>query len=135
MLRFFALCGCMWTTLARMAHPVFHFQMLTNDPEAAQTFYSHLFGWTVSAPDGIGFRRIDTNTEEGIRGGMWPLDHEGAQPFVQLFVGTDDVGASVAEAVRLGARVEVPPTKLPGGDEVAIIHDPQGIPVGLWRKG
>jgi predicted enzyme related to lactoylglutathione lyase len=37
-------------------------------------------------------------------------------------------------AKRLGATVEVPPTKLPQGGEVAVSHDPLGMPFGLWKR-
>jgi predicted enzyme related to lactoylglutathione lyase len=116
-----------------MAHPVAHFQMITTDPVAAQSFYSQLFGWTVDAPDAMGFRPLSTGSPEGIHGGLWPAP-PGVTGFVQLFVATDDVASSVAEATRLGAKVLVQPTALPEGGEVAVLHDPQGIPFGLWRK-
>ena len=37
----------------------------------------------------------------------------------------------VGRAEKLGARVIIPPQMLPGGDVLAIMHDPQGIPFGL----
>jgi len=46
----------------------------------------------------------------------------------------DDVGASVAQAVELGAKVLIPATKLPEGDEMAVLHDPQGMPFAVWRR-
>jgi predicted enzyme related to lactoylglutathione lyase len=116
-----------------MAHPVLQFQMITTDADGSQKFYSQLFGWSVASPDAMGFRRITTGSDKGIEGGLWPSPPE-FKGFIQIFVGTDDVAASVEAAKELGATVEVPPTKLPGGDEVAVLHDPQGIPFGLWRK-
>lgn len=50
---------------------------------------------------------------------------------MQLFVEVEDVQACIREATRLGASVIVPPQRLPDGDEVAILKDPEGIPFGL----
>jgi predicted enzyme related to lactoylglutathione lyase len=52
---------------------------------------------------------------------------------VQLLVEVDDVSRHVQEATALGARVIVAPQKLPDGDEMAILHDPEGIPFGICR--
>ena len=114
------------------SHPVLHFQMISKDPDASSSFYSSLFGWTIHPPDPMGFRMLTTGSDEGISGGIWPAPPE-ATGFVQLFIATNDVAVSVAHAVSLGAKVEVPPTIVPAG-EVAVLHDPLGIPFGLWRK-
>jgi predicted enzyme related to lactoylglutathione lyase len=52
---------------------------------------------------------------------------------VQLFIHVDDVKAHVLKAQELGARIVVPPQTLPGGDEMAIALDPDGIPFGMFR--
>jgi predicted enzyme related to lactoylglutathione lyase len=39
----------------------------------------------------------------------------------------------VTKATALGAKVLIPPQNLPGGDELAILHDPEGIPLGIFR--
>jgi predicted enzyme related to lactoylglutathione lyase len=116
-----------------MSHPVLHFQMISTDPDASTSFYSRLFGWTVKPPDPMGFRMLSTGSERGISGGIWPAPPE-IIPFVQLFIGTDDVAASVDEALALGAKVEIPPIVLPSGDELAVLHDPLGMHFGLWKK-
>lgn len=45
-----------------------------------------------------------------------------------------DVAASVKQAQELGAKVLIPPTVLPGGDEMAVLHDPQGMPFALLQQ-
>jgi uncharacterized protein len=116
-----------------MSHPVLHFRMISKDPDASTSFYSKLFGWSVQPPDPTGFRPLSTGSEQGIGGGIWPAPPE-ITPFIQLFIGTDDVAASVAEALALGAKVEIPAIVLPSGDELAVLHDPFGMPFGLWKK-
>lgn len=35
---------------------------------------------------------------------------------------------------RTGGRTIIPPQTLPGGDVMAVMHDPLGIPFGLLSK-
>jgi predicted enzyme related to lactoylglutathione lyase len=39
----------------------------------------------------------------------------------------------IEKARRLGGGVVIPPQKLPEGDEMAVIHDPEGLAVGLFK--
>lgn len=112
-----------------MANPVIHWQMLTSDPEASARFYSDLFEWDVSDDNALGYKTVRTG-EEGVDGGFWPLPPEGHQ-MIQLFIRVPDMNACVEQAEKLGARVIIPPQKLPEGDEMAILLDPLGFPFGL----
>jgi len=116
-----------------MNHPVMQFQIISKSPEETARFYSSLFGWKIDADNPMGYRRIDTGSPEGIHGGIWPAPPQ-APNFVQLFMAVADVPASVASAVELGAKVLIPPTKLPEGDEMAVLHDPQGMSFAVWRR-
>lgn len=115
-----------------MNSPVTQFQILSKDPDATARFYSDLFGWTVDANNPLGYRRICTGSTEGIQGGIWPAPPQ-APNSVQLFVNVDDVGASVTKAAGLGAKIVIPPTVLPDGDEMAVLLDAQGMSFGVWR--
>jgi predicted enzyme related to lactoylglutathione lyase len=68
----------------------------------------------------------------GTPGGVWPAP-PGAPAFLQLFVGVPDVGAAVAKAQALGAKVVIPVTTLPDGDVMAVLADPGGLTFGLMR--
>lgn len=116
-----------------MPNPVLQFQILSKTPDETAKFYGSLFGWTVDANNAMGFRKIDTGSNEGIRGGIWPAPPQSPN-FVQLFVGVEDVKASVEKAETLGARVLIPPTVLPEGDEMAVLLDPQGMSFAVWRR-
>lgn len=117
-----------------MGRPVVRWQLLSPDPEAHARFYAELFDWSVDADNALGYRELRTEAGEGIDGGVWPAPPE-ATPFVQLFVDVEDVAACVRRAEALGARVLVPPQALPGGDEMAILHDPRGVSFGVVRRG
>jgi hypothetical protein len=113
-----------------MSCPVVQWQILAKDPEGASAFYTSLFGWSVSSDNPLGYRMVTTGAQQGIDGGIWPSPPDGHN-FVQLFIRVDSVFEYVGKAEKLGARVIIPPQTLPGGDVLAIMHDPQGIPFGL----
>jgi len=116
-----------------MGQPVTQFQILAKDPDRAARFYATLFNWTVNADNPLGYRQLNTGSERGIQGGIWPSPPDG-HSFVQLFVEVDDVAATLDRAREMGGGMVIPPSKLPGGDEMAVMLDPEGIPVGLWKS-
>ena len=116
-----------------MANSVFQFQIISKDPDSTGRFYCELFGWSIVADSAIGHHRIDTGSREGIQGGIWPAPPQ-APNFVQLFVAVDDVAAVVRKAEAIGARLLISPTTLQEGDEIAVMHDPQGMPFVVCRR-
>ena len=116
-----------------MATPVVAWQIMAKDPEAMAAFYTRLFGWKVHDDNALGFRRIETGGSRGIDGGIWPSPPEG-HSFVQLFIEVGDVSAYVEKAVSHGAKVLIPPQKLPDGDEMAILLGPEGVSFGLKKR-
>ena len=116
-----------------MADPVIQFQILSTVPDETAQFYSTLFGWSVNSDNPMGYREIRTGGKEGIEGGIWPAPPQ-ATNFVQLFMAVDDVKKSVKRAEDLGAKLLIPPTNLPDGSEMAVMHDPQGMSFGLVKR-
>jgi predicted enzyme related to lactoylglutathione lyase len=116
-----------------MGRPVMQWQMVTKDPERAAKFYGELFGWRVDPNNALGYRVVDTCSERGIDGGIWPAP-AGAPSFAQLFVEVEDVGATVRDATARGATVIVPPQALPDGDEMAVLLDPNGMSFGVMKS-
>ena len=115
-----------------MGKPVKQFQIVSKSPEETAVFYSNLFGWTVNSDNPLGYREINTGSLDGIQGGIWPAPTQ-ASNFVQLFTVVDDVKACVKCAQELGAQLIIPPTALPDGGELAVMHDPQGMSFGVMK--
>lgn len=107
---------------------VTHWQMLSKDPERVAAFYSALFGWKVSAQNGMGYRMIDTGG--AVNGGLWPVP-PGAPEGVQLYVQVADIDAALARLAELGGSVLMPKQVLPDGDAMALALDPMGRAFGL----
>jgi predicted enzyme related to lactoylglutathione lyase len=60
---------------------------------------------------------VNTGSETGIQGGIWPAPPEG-HGMVQLFVEVDDVKATAKQTTELGGNVIIQPQVLPDGDEM-----------------
>ena len=116
-----------------MGNPVVQFQILSKAPEETARFYSNLFGWTINDDNPLGYREICTGASEGIQGGIWPAPPQ-AHAFVQLFVAVDDVRTFSETAEKTGATVIIPQTNLPDGSEMAVLHDPEGMPFAIWKR-
>ena len=112
-----------------MSHPIIRWQVLSPDPDASTKFLTQLFGWKANRDNPLGYRQVETG-EGGIHGGVWPAP-EGMKPFVQLFVRVDDIDEMIARATSFGAQVIVPKAVLPEGDEMAVLLDPQGLPIAI----
>lgn len=105
-------------------------QIVTTEPDRLAEFYGKLCGWKIHVDHAMGYRTVDTGAPRGINGGIWPAPLQ-AHSFTQLFIEVDDIDAMVEKAGALGAKVLIPPQRLPGGDRLAILHDPMGVPFGL----
>ncbi|HKE96393.1 MAG TPA: VOC family protein [Povalibacter sp.] len=115
-----------------MGNPVTQWQIVSTNPEATTKFCGKLFGWTVASANALGYRTVDTQSPDGIGGGIWPAP-AGAHSMVQLFIEVDDVDAHLDKAVSLGAKIIVPKSALPDGDTMAVVLDPTGLPFGIYR--
>ena len=117
-----------------MGQPVMQWQILARNPDAVTAFYTKLFGWRVNANNAMGYRTVDTGSERGIQGGVWPIGPTEGHPLVQLFVEVDDVAAAVGQVEKLGGQVVIPPQVLPDGDQLAIVLDTEGLSFGLLQR-
>lgn len=114
-----------------MGNPVVQWQIVARDPEAVASFYAKLFGWRIRTDNSLGYRMVDTQSERGIGGGIWPSPPEGHN-LVQLFVEVEDIDAVIEKATASGAQVLFPKQMLPDGDALAILLDPAGLSFGVY---
>jgi len=117
-----------------MGQPVMQWQILARNPDTLTAFYAKLFGWRVTDDNAMGYRMVDTGSDRGINGGVWPIGPTEGHPLVQLFVEVDDVAAYAAEVEHLGGQILIPPQTLPDGDQLAIVLDTEGLSFGLMQR-
>jgi hypothetical protein len=111
-----------------MPHPVVHFEIRSQDPDATRDFFSGLFGWNYPEGAAPGYTYVNTGVEGAIPGGIGPA--EGGQDAVLFFVGVEDVAATLKRAEELGGKTIQPATSVPGVT-FGLLSDAQGHVVGV----
>ncbi len=111
------------------------FDLYVDDPNAAMSFYSKLFGWTFNPMLGMeDIRMIDTG-EGSPHGSLLKRDADAPPQHPQstgIYVQVEHLGKSFELATALGASTFVPPSPIPGtGDAFVLLRDPEQNMIGL----
>ncbi|MEZ5465120.1 MAG: VOC family protein [Lysobacteraceae bacterium] len=106
-------------------------ELATRDLAGSESFYSQMFDWTIdehqNAP--VAYRLIGDKTSEcGNFGGLLKMSEEWGQvpPHWSIYVQVQDVDATLAKAVELGGRINVPGFDAPGVGRIGQFADPAG---------
>jgi predicted enzyme related to lactoylglutathione lyase len=111
-------------------------EMLAPDSRATGAFYGDLMGWTLDGPgpmpDGGEYfvAQVDGRDVAGI--GTLPVD---APTQWTTYVSVDDPADTVSRVRAAGGTVIAGPVAVPPAGELALIADPQGAVLGLWKAG
>jgi uncharacterized protein len=113
---------------------IVHFEIPADQPQALTKFYSELFGWkfTKAPMPGPEYWLCDTGSGVGINGAVMQKVHP-QQPWMN-YVDVESIDAAIEKASKLGAKVALPKTAVPGVGAYAAIIDPQGNICGLWEQ-
>jgi predicted enzyme related to lactoylglutathione lyase len=120
-----------------MGQPVVHFEIIGQDPEKLQSYYSELFGWEFDAdnPMKYGIVQRDANVSDdgvGIGGGVGS-GPEGYDGHVTFYIGVPDVEAALAKAESLGGSRMMGPDKVMEDVEIGLFNDPEGHVIGVVK--
>lgn len=109
------------------------YDLLTAEPEAAAAFYRDVVGWTSQPFPESGVAYTMFVGGQGPLAGTTKPEQAGvrAQWVANVFV--DDVDATAALAAKLGGRVLAPPADYPPVGRLAVLADPQGVPINLFK--
>ncbi len=106
-------------------------ELLTSDPEGAESFYTQALGFKTEHMEMPGMRytlwlrgakKPDGKPREG--GGMMKMPPGVPHPFWLSYVSVADCDASVDKAKRLGATITSPPMDIPNVGRYAALLDP-----------
>ncbi len=114
---------------------IVHFEIPANEPEALTQFYSQVFDWKFqkASMPGPEYWLCDTGSDgPGINGAVMQRQHA-QQPWMN-YVDVKSIEATLERATKLGAKVALPKTPVPGVGAYAAIIDPQGNICGLWEQ-
>lgn len=105
--------------------------LVTPDVQASAEFYCRLFAWSTESFEGMGMpylvvRNSDGHTTGGIRKAT------STEPCYWLvYLGTDDLDASLERVSQLGGSQLMDPIEIPAG-RLAAVQDPQGAVFALY---
>ncbi|MBD3221889.1 hypothetical protein GF314_11670 [bacterium] len=113
-------------------------ELLTTDVARCEPFYREIFGWRVTSDEMPDFGEYWLfHRGEKMESGMMPLPEQASQagaPSHWLpYVAVDDLTGAVEKAAARGAQVHCQPTDIPDMGTFAVIADPQGAVISLWK--
>ena len=112
-------------------------ELMTTDTNAAQEFYSRLFGWEIEdGPiSGMMYKVLKVGDREvgGLMG--MPPDMPAMPPSWGVYVTVDDVDVSAKLVEELGGQIKLPPMDIPDVGRFALIQDPQGAMLSIISYG
>lgn len=110
----------------------------TTDQQAAKTFYSNLFGWSVTdSPMGPGevYSMFQLNGRD--MGGGYTLRKDqkdaGVPPHWMLYIAVENADATAAKIARAGGIVIMPPFDVMDIGRMAVLRDPTGAVFSIWQ--
>jgi uncharacterized protein len=134
-----------------MDHTVVHFEIPADQPERAARFYRELFGWDISrftAPtEGMEYRdegfeywmvrTVPTDaqgqpTRPGVNGGLMKRMFPGQAPV--NYIAVPNVDEFIRKAERLGAKVLMGKSPVPGMGWFAQLNDTEGNVFAIWQS-
>ena len=110
-------------------------ELHTTDVDAAKRFYGEVAGWTsrdVEMEAGFTYTMFQAPGGQDAAGCMSVMGPQ-EPPHWLAYIATDDVDATTARGVSLGATSLVAPMDIPGIGRFSIIQDPVGAVIGLFR--
>ena len=125
-----------------MDSTIVHFEIPADNPERAVKFYRDMFGWKIDRwenPAGMEYWIVQTvptdeqgqPTRQGVNGGLMPRMYPAQQPV--NYIAVQSVDEAVARAEKLGAKVMMGKTPVPGMGWFAQLTDPEGNVIAVWE--
>lgn len=112
-------------------HNIVHIEFSAQELGSAGKFYGDLFGWKIEQVPEMNYATFET--KDGLGGGLNPVGENYPAGTVLVYVGTDDIEASLEKAESLGGKSVTPKTEIPGMGWFALFTDPTGNLVGLFK--
>jgi hypothetical protein len=110
-----------------------HWEIPATDMARAREFYGKLFGWTFQSWGDAGdYTLFDSGDKTG--GALMKVEKM-PEPCIRVYIGVEDMPATLDKVVALGGKVGQPKTDIGGGMGFAgSFFDPWGCLIGLWSE-
>jgi predicted enzyme related to lactoylglutathione lyase len=107
-------------------------EVATPDMNASADFYRELFGWTLEPVEGMPMPYMTIKNSEGWNNGGIRPAQPGEPTYWLVYLGTDDMDASLAKVSELGGSQLVDTIDI-GVGKLAIVQDGQGAVFALYH--
>lgn len=104
-----------------MPSPIVFFDLAGEDAEALKSFYAALFDWNADAQGQFAVPAVAPL--------MGAIRSDPAEK--RIYVGVQDIEATLKEVEARGGSVDVPRFEVPGVVVLGLFRDPAGNPMGL----
>jgi predicted enzyme related to lactoylglutathione lyase len=121
---------------------IVYFQIPSDDIERSKKFYNQLFGWKIdkspesNTPKGMENWTVTTtdhNGNDSLSGGM--SKRQMPQQQITNFIDVKSVNEYLSKVERLGGKVVVPKTAVPGMGYYAVCVDTENNSFGIFESG
>ena len=113
-----------------MAHTIVHWELMGPDGASLKEFYESIFEWKPEIIPGFDAYFGVPGEEAGL-GGAIGQGSADMPSYFTMYVGVDDIDASLAKVIAAGGSTIVPRTIVPDTVTFAMFTDPAGNIVGL----
>ena len=117
----------------KATNSVLWFEVVGRDGKALRSFYRKLFGWEIQEADpASGFDYGMVSSSNGGLGGGIGTSPDGGPGFATFYVEVEDIAATLARTEKLGGKIVMPATEIPGMNlTFAYVTDPEGHVIGV----
>ena len=114
-------------------HPIVHVEIPAQDPATASRFYADAFGWNIQVDPSFNYHMFQADPGPG--GGFVQSGEYGyKQGEVLIYIGTDDIDATLAKIESLGGKTLQPKTEITQTGWFAYFADPAGNRIALYTS-
>lgn len=109
------------------------FEIPADNMARAKTFYGKLFGWKIGPFHGMNeYWMVETKGGKGsLNGGMYTRKYPAQQ--IVNYVNVASVSRTSAKVKKLGGKISMEKTAVPGMGYFAVCQDTDGNTFGLWE--
>ncbi len=112
-------------------HQIVHIEFSAKDRKGLSKFYANVFGWQVEDIEQMDYTTFKAG--DGLGGGFFPVTETMVPGTTIVYIGTDDVTASLKAVEKAGGTIVVPESEIPNMGKFGLFRDPQGNMVGLYK--
>ena len=120
-------------TKPKIAANIIWFEIPADNLDRAKKFYTSMFGWKINPIPGMAdYWHIDTGGPDASPdGGM--MARKQPNQAITNYINVKSLNQSVTKLIKLGGKVCLPKTPVPGMGFFAVCQDPENNVFALWE--